>query len=210
MGPDDRVLCDRLLHATPKTAPSRGQSERFDAAADDTLVQFSLLAALAADDYTGGAPLRDVLAGGDFGVGTFDRLDGEMIVLDGKIYQALADGTVRPADLDGTTPFAAVTFFHEDGRIEKLSAATLDDLDSAARPQAAAPQFALRHPHHRRVRRAHPPQRPRPVAALSSRWSKSSSTRSPGSTTTCAARSSASAARSGWARSTSPATTGTS
>ena len=70
-----------------------------------------------------------MLASGDFGIGTFDRLDGEMIVLDGKVYQALADGTVRPADLDGTTPFAAVTFFNEDGRLDGLSAATLDNLD---------------------------------------------------------------------------------
>jgi acetolactate decarboxylase len=97
---------------------------------EDSLVQFSLLAALAADDYVGSATLRDVLAAGDFGVGTFDRLDGEMIVLDGKIFQALADGTVRPADLAGTTPFAAVTFFAADGQIDKLSCATLDDLDS--------------------------------------------------------------------------------
>jgi acetolactate decarboxylase len=52
-----------------------------------------------------------------------------MIVLDGKIYQALADGTIRAANLDGTTPFAAVTFFHEDGRIKNLAAATLNDLD---------------------------------------------------------------------------------
>jgi len=96
---------------------------------DDALVQFSLVAALASGDYSGGAPLVDVLASGDFGVGTFNRLDGEMIVLDGKVYQALADGAVRAADLDGTTPFAAVTFFNEDGRIENLAAATLDDLD---------------------------------------------------------------------------------
>ena len=70
-----------------------------------------------------------MLAGGDFGVGTFDRLDGEMIVLDGEMYQALADSTVRLADLDGTTPFAAVTFFKEDGRIDNIAAATLDDLN---------------------------------------------------------------------------------
>ena len=100
-----------------------------EVAVTDALTQFSLLSALAADNYLGVAPLRDVLAGGDFGVGTFDRLDGEMIVLDGKIYQALADGTVRLADLDGTTPFAAVTFFDEDGRLEDIAAATLDDLD---------------------------------------------------------------------------------
>jgi len=96
----------------------------------ESLVQFSLLAALAADDYVGGPRLDDVLANGDFGIGTFDRLDGEMIVLDGKIYQALSDGTVRPADLNGTTPFAAVTFFSEDGQLADLKAASLKDLET--------------------------------------------------------------------------------
>jgi acetolactate decarboxylase len=111
------------------TQPERVETPK-TTAVDDSLVQFSLLAALAADDYVGSASLRDVLSAGDFGVGTFDRLDGEMIVMEGKMFQALADGTVRPADLDGTTPFAAVTMFAADGRIEKLSCATLDDLDS--------------------------------------------------------------------------------
>jgi acetolactate decarboxylase len=96
---------------------------------DDALVQFSLIAALADGDYSDGVPLGDVLAGGDFGVGTFNRLDGEMIVLDGRIYQALSDGTTRASDTEDTTPFAAVTFFDEDGRIEHLSTATLEDLD---------------------------------------------------------------------------------
>jgi acetolactate decarboxylase len=96
---------------------------------NDALVQFSLVSALAAGDYVDGFPLGELLIDGDFGVGTFSRLDGEMIVLEGNIYQALADGTLRLAALDGATPFAAVTFFSEDGRLENLSAATLDDLD---------------------------------------------------------------------------------
>jgi acetolactate decarboxylase len=103
-----------------------------DALADstsDALVQFSLLAALAADDYVGGPKLTEALKRGDFGIGTFDRLDGELILLDGEVFQALADGTVRRADLNGTTPFASVTFFAADGQIESLSAATLSDLD---------------------------------------------------------------------------------
>jgi acetolactate decarboxylase len=112
-----------------KIVPASSNVKLAKVASDDALVQFSLLAALAAADYVDGAPLRTVLAGGDFGIGTFNRLDGEMIVLDGKIYQALADGTVRLANLDDTTPFAAVTFFNEDGRIENLAAASLDDLD---------------------------------------------------------------------------------
>jgi len=140
------VACGAIgCSPAPSEAPSRGKSERNEVAADDALVQFSLLAALAADDYDGVVPLRDVLAGGDFGVGTFDHLDGEMIVLDGKIYQALADGTVRAADLGGTTPFAAVTFFSEDGRIEKRRRYLARRLGRAARPQVAAPQCPLRH-----------------------------------------------------------------
>lgn len=100
-----------------------------DVVEHDALVQFSLLSALAAGDFAEGEPMRRILAGGDFGVGTFDRLDGEMIVLDGIIYQALADGTVRPAALEATTPFAAVTFFREDGRMNNVGAASLTDLD---------------------------------------------------------------------------------
>jgi acetolactate decarboxylase len=113
----------------PEHAPASTPARRDEVTATDALVQFSLLATLAAGDYVGGAPLGDVLANGDFGIGTFSRLDGEMIALDGTIYQALGDGTVRLADLPDTAPFAAVTFFNEDGRIENLAAASLDDLD---------------------------------------------------------------------------------
>ena len=114
---------------SPEIAPAPRSIKPAEVTSEDALVQFSLLAALAAVDYVGVTPLRNVLAGGDFGIGTFNRLDGEMIVLDGKMYQAIADGTVRMADLDGTTPFAAVTFFKEDGRIDSIAAARLDELD---------------------------------------------------------------------------------
>jgi len=95
----------------------------------DALVQYSLITALAAGDYDQGMPLRELLKSGDFGLGTFDRLDGELILLDGQMFQALADGKIRPADLSGGTPFASVTFFEADGEIAPLSAASLEDLD---------------------------------------------------------------------------------
>lgn len=118
------VGCAPKSVSVPKSRSSAGP-----ATVEDALVQFSLLAALAADDFDGRAPLREVLDSGDFGVGTFDRLDGEMIVLDGRIYQARSDGTVREADMNGATPFASVTFFEEDGRIDTFTAATLNDVD---------------------------------------------------------------------------------
>jgi acetolactate decarboxylase len=114
----------------PTAPPAVKSAQPVAVTAQDALVQFSLIAALAAGDYEAGFPLRDVLAGGNFGVGTFSGLDGEMIVLDGKIYQALASGTVREADMGGATPFASVTFFAEDGRVEHLAAGSLDDLDA--------------------------------------------------------------------------------
>lgn len=95
----------------------------------DTLVQFSLLASLATGDYAGEFSLQEVLKTGDFGIGTFDRLDGELILLDGQVYQAMADGSVRKSDSWERTPFVASTFFQEDGLIEEFSAKTLPHLE---------------------------------------------------------------------------------
>lgn len=55
--------------------------------------------------------LNDVLLHGDFGIGTFDDLDGEMIILDGCCYHISADGKVVQAGKEVKTPFAAVTYF---------------------------------------------------------------------------------------------------
>jgi acetolactate decarboxylase len=113
---------------------------------DDALVQYSLIAALADGDYDQGVGLKELLRGGDFGVGTFNHLDGELILLEGKLFQATADGRVRAADLDGTTPFAGVKFFREDGRIEDFAATSLEDLDEQLDrklPRRNAP-YALR------------------------------------------------------------------
>ena len=56
-------------------------------------------------------PFREIKEHGDFGIGTFDHLDGEMIMLDGVIYQITGDGTVNVVDDSALTPFACVTFY---------------------------------------------------------------------------------------------------
>jgi acetolactate decarboxylase len=123
------VLALGCTPSPPNRSAKKRQQKPVAVTADDALVQFSLVAALAAGDYDDGIPLRELLTDGDFGVGTFNDLDGEMIVLDGKIFQALADGSVRPAHLEGTSPFASVTFFNADGHLENVAAESLDDLD---------------------------------------------------------------------------------
>lgn len=83
----------------------------------DTLYQVSTIDALMLGVYDGVRPIRDLKSRGDFGIGTFDALDGEMIVLDGVVYQAKADGTILSVPDNLTTPFATVTYFQADQNI---------------------------------------------------------------------------------------------
>jgi len=77
----------------------------------DTLYQVSSISALMQGVYEGSMALGDLRNYGDFGLGTLEALDGEMVELDGKFYQIKVDGTVVAVSDDRKTPFATVTFF---------------------------------------------------------------------------------------------------
>jgi acetolactate decarboxylase len=80
--------------------------------------QTSTMGALLDGVYDGDVSIRELLRHGNFGLGTFNRLDGEMLVLDGVCYQLRGDGSARVADLDQRTPFAVVTWFDADRTID--------------------------------------------------------------------------------------------
>ncbi len=80
----------------------------------DILFQVSTIDALLEGIYDGDITCRELKSHGDFGIGTFNGLDGEMIELGGNIYQCRADGVAYPADDSTKVPFAAVTFFEPD------------------------------------------------------------------------------------------------
>ena len=80
----------------------------------DTLMQVSTIDALLGGLYDGVLTVGDLQGYGDFGIGTFHALDGEMLGFDGTFYQVKADGTAQPVDDSTKTPFAAVTFFDTD------------------------------------------------------------------------------------------------
>lgn len=64
--------------------------------------------------YRENTTIAEIKAHGDFGLGTFNQLDGEMVVLDGRVYQLKADGRCHPVADEEQTPFACVTFFTPD------------------------------------------------------------------------------------------------
>ena len=55
----------------------------------DVLYQVSLLQSLANGDYTGSVTVGELKQHGDIGIGTFDRLNGEMIMLDGEAHRLI-------------------------------------------------------------------------------------------------------------------------
>jgi acetolactate decarboxylase len=79
-----------------------------------TLFQVSNSTALTQGVFDGAVTIRELKAHGDFGLGTFEGLDGEMIVLDGVVYRADADGNVTVADDAALAPFAVITEFPEE------------------------------------------------------------------------------------------------
>ena len=77
----------------------------------NSITQVGVIDALLAGAYDGQVACGTLSRAGDTGLGTFDHLDGEMIVLDGHIYQVRADGKVYSPAANITTPYAAVVRF---------------------------------------------------------------------------------------------------
>lgn len=79
-----------------------------------TLFSVSTSAAIVEGLYQGALRISHLLEHGDFGIGTFIDLDGEMVVLEGVAYQIAEKGVVRIAPPDMLIPYAVVTRFAEE------------------------------------------------------------------------------------------------
>lgn len=62
-------------------------------------------------DYDGLAPVRDGVRGATIGLGTFDRLDGELIMVGGEVYRVGIDGIPRVVSTSRTTPWVEAVRF---------------------------------------------------------------------------------------------------
>ena len=82
-----------------------------------TLYQVSTATALVEGIYQGAVRARTLREHGDLGLGTFENLDGEMVIVDGHFFQARSDGFVKEVDDDVLCPFAVVTRFAPDSAI---------------------------------------------------------------------------------------------
>jgi len=96
----------------------------------DLLFQVSTIDALLSGIFDGDVSVANLLQQGNFGIGTFNTLDGEMVVLDGVCYQIRSDGKVNIPALTTKSPFAAVTSFETDTTFSVPGVVSLEQLEA--------------------------------------------------------------------------------
>jgi acetolactate decarboxylase len=106
------------------------------------LYQTSLMSALITGLYDGDMTYGEIRKHGDFGLGTFNDLDGEMVGFDGTFYQLRSDGSARPVAAEQKTPFAVVTFFKPERVLDVAEPMTKSDLLAAIEKATNANLFS--------------------------------------------------------------------
>ena len=110
------------------------------------LYQYSIISALMDGVASGGVELSKLQEFGTHGLGTFESIDGEMVMVDGTSYHLRADGSIETAAPHNTLPFAMVTRF-EPSLSHKVSLSDKDSIYKHAKeffPTAGNLYLALR------------------------------------------------------------------
>jgi acetolactate decarboxylase len=95
------------------------------------IFQYSTLQALLDGQYDGDLTIGQLKKHGDFGIGTVNGLDGELVGVDGRFFQVKLTGEVCEPD-DGTKiPFAVVTPFVADSSKNLQQGMNLAELQKA-------------------------------------------------------------------------------
>ena len=100
-------------------------------AAEPALFQVGVIDALLAGSYDGSVTLDELRSRGDFGLGTFQGLDGELVLLDGVVHQVPVDGKVRRPSGSLTTPFAQVLRFAPGQKVPLAATSSLAAVEAA-------------------------------------------------------------------------------
>jgi acetolactate decarboxylase len=132
------LVSDPLWEAIRERSASTGMTTRDVVVAslqtylglDDAAFQTSTIGAVMDGVYHGDITVGELREHGDLGIGTFDALDGEMVMVDGSAYRIDADCRAHPAADAARTPFATVTHWIEKHSVEVPPGTDLGGLQS--------------------------------------------------------------------------------
>lgn len=135
----DTEISDSVWHALEKRGRETGESlaEMVETALCEALAlekhslfQVSTSNALVKGVFSGVMTVGELRRHGDFGLGTFAGLDGELIMVDGECFRATAGGEVDPVSDDRRVPFALATVFEADVETTMNRVLDIDSLQS--------------------------------------------------------------------------------
>ena len=106
-----------------------------------TLWQLSTSTAVVEGVFGGALQVKDLIDHGDFGLGTFEQLDGEGILLDGVCWQVRADGSVIKAPQEEAIPFWVATHFEAERHLTVGAIQSLQELGEQIDPVRPGANF---------------------------------------------------------------------
>jgi acetolactate decarboxylase len=128
------VLTSTLVFQAFSASSSRAEPKDFNCdhhTYSDQVTQIAPLEHLNQGGFDGLVTVSQVKQLANFGIGTFTGLDGEMIMLDGVVYQAPSSGFLRVATNREMIPFATLTQFRTERSFVKYEAlSTYADLQA--------------------------------------------------------------------------------
>lgn len=97
--------------------------------AGDTIYQYSTINSLLLGNYDGELTMPMLLEKGDTGIGTFNTLDGEMVLIDGKVFRIDDRGKAKEVPKATRTPYAVAVFFKTDSILKLEGVTSLEELN---------------------------------------------------------------------------------
>ncbi len=91
-----------------------GSSAKHISVQEDFMYQYSIIDALMAGVFDGDLNMSQLKKKGNFGIGTFNKVDGELLMDQGRVYKISYDGSVKEVPDSDSTSAAFVKFFKAD------------------------------------------------------------------------------------------------
>jgi len=95
---------------------------------NDTLYQITAFNVFSAGNFEGTTNYAELMKYGDFGIGTLNGLNGEMIAFNGKFYQIPTAGNPKEITPEEKTPYVTITFFESDQTFQVANISSLSQL----------------------------------------------------------------------------------
>jgi acetolactate decarboxylase len=110
------LLLAALAIACNSLPKEKAQTSKSSNAEVNTFFQYNIWGAFVNRVFDGDLSVKQLQAKGDIGLGSFDLLDGEMVMLDGITYRIREDGVVSVGDKDDQIVYADATFFRQENQ----------------------------------------------------------------------------------------------